>query len=87
MSNKKQTAVQWYIEERNILENALRTNEFGLSTYFQRKIQIEDQAKAMEREQIIDARQDGIDAVFKGYSISNEEYYNETFKTGQNESE
>jgi hypothetical protein len=38
----------------------------------------------MEKEQIIDARQDGIDAVFKGYSISNEDYYNETYG-GQDE--
>ena len=51
----KPTAVQWYIEERNILENGLRTNEFGLGTYFERKIQIEYQAKQMEKEQIIDA--------------------------------
>ena len=37
------------------------------------------EAKAMEKEQIIDARQDGVDVVFKGYSISNEEYYHETY--------
>jgi hypothetical protein len=36
-------------------------------------------AKALEKEQIINARQDGVDVVFKGYSISNEEYYNETY--------
>ena len=40
MSNKKQSSVEWYIEERNILENSLRTNEFGLGTYFERKTQI-----------------------------------------------
>jgi len=41
--------------------------------------EIYSQANAMEKEQIIDARQDGVDVVFKGYSISNEEYYNETY--------
>jgi hypothetical protein len=38
------------------------------------------QALKMEKEQIKEARQDGINSALKGYSISNEEYYNETFK-------
>jgi hypothetical protein len=38
-----------------------------------------DMYLAMEKEQILEARQDGVDVVFKGYSISNEEYYNETY--------
>jgi peptide deformylase len=33
-----------------------------------------------EKEQIIDARNDGIVSNIKGYCISNEEYYNETYK-------
>ena len=33
-----------------------------------------------EKEQIIRARQDGIDIVLKGYAISHEEYYKETYK-------
>jgi len=37
------------------------------------------EAKEMEKQQIIDARQDGVDVVFKGYSISNEEYYNKIY--------
>ena len=52
---KIQSSIEWYIEERNILENGLRTNEFGLGTYFERKIQIEYQAKQMEKEQIKEA--------------------------------
>ena len=33
-----------------------------------------------EKEQIIDARNDGIVSNIKGYCISNEEYYNQTYK-------
>lgn len=39
-----------------------------------------EQAKEMEKQQIIDSRQSGIDATINGKSISNIDYYNETFK-------
>lgn len=39
-----------------------------------------EEAKEMEKQQIIDARMDGINSALKGYAISNEQYYNETFK-------
>ena len=39
-----------------------------------------EKAKEMFEKQIIDARQSGIDAALKGRSISNLDYYNETFK-------
>jgi hypothetical protein len=42
------------------------------------------QAKEMEKEQIIDARQDGFNRCFrKGdrKEVANEQYYNETFKS------
>jgi hypothetical protein len=42
-------------------------------------LEIFEQAKAMEKEQIINARQSGIDATINGKSISNIDYYNETF--------
>lgn len=32
-----------------------------------------------EKEQIIDAHNNGIQSTLKGYSISNEEYYNQTY--------
>ena len=70
----KQTTVRWLV---SIL------NKDGFAPVLtDEEIQ---QALQMEREQIIDARQDGVDAVFKGYSISNKEYYNETYG-GQDES-
>jgi hypothetical protein len=65
----KQTAVEWLIAEiqRLPLEHRLEKQHL----YYH--------ALKMEKEQIIDARQDGVDVVFKGYSTSNEEYYNETY--------
>jgi hypothetical protein len=39
-----------------------------------------EQALEMFEKQIIDARQSGIDAALKGRSISNVDYFNETFK-------
>lgn len=39
-----------------------------------------EQAKKMEKEQIIEARKDGSDAVFTKNEDSNEQYYNETYK-------
>jgi lactam utilization protein B len=39
-----------------------------------------EQAKEMFEKQIIEARQSGIDATINGKSISNVDYFNETFK-------
>lgn len=43
--------------------------------------QIFEQAIAIEKKHIINARQSGIDATINGKSISNIDYYNETFKS------
>jgi hypothetical protein len=40
-----------------------------------------------EKEQIIDARNDGIVSNIKGYCISNEEYYNQKYNPVRDESE
>jgi Zn-dependent peptidase ImmA (M78 family) len=33
----------------------------------------------IEKEQIMEARNNGIESTLKGYTISNEEYYNQTY--------
>ena len=38
-----------------------------------------DQAKEMQKQQIIKARHDGFISAFKGRVLPNEEYYNETY--------
>jgi hypothetical protein len=68
----KETAVEWLHMKLDVYFELFPSE-------WQKLNQIIEEAKAMEKEQIIDARQDGVDVVFKGYSISNEEYYNETY--------
>lgn len=66
----KQTAVDWL--DRWFRDNPEATHEEGNKAL--------KQAKQMEKEQIIRARQDGIDIVLKGYAISHEEYYQENYE-------
>ena len=66
---KKETAVEWLIEE---LEQSIL-----ITSSVETKI---NQAKEIFEQQIIDARQSGINAAINGKSISNIDYYNETFK-------
>ena len=72
MSNKKQNSVDWLISciTEDQMVKAKSLNEW---------LEIFEQAKAMDKEQIINARQSGIDATINGKSISNIDYYNETF--------
>ena len=48
---KKQTAVEWYIEECRNLEYEYDTLGIGILKYIERKKEIETQAKQMEKEQ------------------------------------
>jgi hypothetical protein len=64
MSNKKQTAVEW-LEEQLIGKNGINV----LKDTF-------NQAKEMEKQQIIDACNSGL----SGIPRSSKQYYDETFK-------
>ena len=64
----KQTAVEWLIQELNQKIDFISMDKWDMI------IDIIQQAKAMEKEQIIDAFQAGDDRVMA------EQYYNETFK-------
>jgi hypothetical protein len=70
----KQTAVEWLAEQINGLDTAVSLN------YFKQKV---EQAKEMEKQQIIDAYRSG---VYDGgenvsqYNMNAEQYYTETFK-------
>ena len=63
------TAVEWLRQEllKRDMDNSIKD--------------LFEQAKEMEKEQMINARQSGIDATINGKSISNIDYYNETFKS------
>ena len=68
MKNKKQTAVEWLIEQ---IESEEYTKAFGC-TYI--SIVIQEQAKKLEREQIINAYDSGT------FYLEGELYYKETFE-------
>jgi hypothetical protein len=67
----KQTAVEWLIQELNQKIDFISMDKWDMI------IDIMQQAKEMEKEQIIDAFQAGDDRVMA------EQYYNETFKQDQ----
>jgi spore coat protein CotF len=65
-NNTKQTAVEWLIEQCPRIETIVAYN-------------ILEQAKAMEKQQIIDAHSDGQYPFFN--AEHSEQYYNQTYKT------
>ena len=69
----KQTAVEWLVDEL-ILEG------FNVPKVFY------DKAKAMEKEQIEDAHEIGYINGGNHKSVNGDKYYNETFKSKQDES-
>ena len=68
---KKQTAVEWLEKEFVKLEATIGV--------YSKMYEIIEQAKEMEKEQIIDA----VDAWITNGSLKGEQYYNETFKTNE----
>jgi len=73
---KKQTAVEWYIEQRDMLESV------SIEEYWERKNSINEQAKQMGKEQIKDAYKEGNHSEMRGGKVifeKMEQYYNETY--------
>ena len=65
----KQTAVEWLIEQWPILESQLPPR-------------LIEQAKAMEKEQIVEAYRTGVEEdVYERPLRTGKQYYNETFKS------
>ena len=70
----KQTAVEW------LADNIMPMIPFHTLEYRNNFIKFIDQAKEMEKEQIIDAYYQG-DADSDNIHVDAEQYYNETFKS------
>ena len=78
MSNNKQSSVEWYIIERHNIEIQSRLGKISSTQYDEQLIKIEEQAKAMHKEEIKDALIDGsMNSTLIEYRIP--QYYNETF--------
>lgn len=58
MSNNKQSSVEWYIIERHNIEIKSRLGEISPIEYDAKLIKIEEQAKAMHKEEIENAQMD-----------------------------
>jgi hypothetical protein len=67
----QQTAVEWL--EDNLIGNPFSEKDFS------HNVNVFKQAKAMEKEQIIEAYCDGFKQGSEGNRILSEEYYNETY--------
>ena len=77
------TAVEWQFEQLFNSFEKFNNGEYTFNDYLKRNLEIREQAKEMEKEQIIDAfYEDKYE--YRGYrqiTLSGEQYYNETFKS------
>ena len=73
----KQTAVEWLVDQ--LFKQGYFDGNKPLS--ITNLDHLQHQAKAMEREQIVDAWMDGVEGVL--HKIAAEKYYNETYKGGE----
>lgn len=76
----RQTAVEWYIEnvklkEIEYLDDKITTTQLDVIIN-----NLGEQAKEMEKEQIIDAISNANKSNNRNVSLNSEQYYNETFK-------
>jgi len=75
----KQTAVEWLVEQMNNIKSS-STNMNGKVQFLEKELyNLFDQAKQMEKEQIIGAWMDSAEHPFDCYAFA-EQYYKETFK-------
>ena len=74
----KQTAVEWYTEQEIKLTLDFLANKINQLEYGIKRVKLIEQAKEMEKEQIIEAYNTSFLLRDKPYSTA-EKYYNETF--------
>jgi hypothetical protein len=76
MSNKQQTAVEWFAQESWKLRVELEGGKISLGEYANKYYQLKEQAKEMEKEQIINAV-DGFPLANR--NLDGSEYYEKTY--------
>lgn len=74
---KKQTAVEWYENEINTLIEKYENKEISKSDFIVMKHNLFYPAKAMEKQQILDAHWDG--SIYWDSEKTEEEYYTKTY--------
>ena len=82
------TAVEWQFEQLFNSFEKFNNGEYTFNDYLKRNLEIREQAKEMEKEQIINAYNEGdnngADRIYYHSNRddkSSEQYYNETFKS------
>jgi hypothetical protein len=78
---EKQTAVEWLWNE---IDNLIPYQDINKAQQFNGLL---EQAKAMEKEHIINAYNDGADAMVAGKYKSMEDYYNELYQSRQDKTD
>lgn len=79
--NKNPTAIEWFAQRDTEIMIDFLENKLSQLALVAKKMEILQQAKQMEKEQIIKANRDGVDMVLeKKYFISGEKYYKQTFE-------
>jgi hypothetical protein len=76
MSNKQQTAVEWYNEQLNLYGDMAFNKEITLGEYHIKKQELIKQAKEIEKEQMLECYLKA-DVFPRKYEF--EQYYNETY--------
>jgi hypothetical protein len=80
-NNMKQAAVEWYGKQIGLLFQQFQTNKINITEFHYKRLELEEQAKEMEKEQIINAINFGDERGKITTYKSAEQYYKETFKS------
>ena len=75
----QQTAVEWLDNELWKIRLKLRGGEISIGLYSEQEVKLIEQAKQMEKEQIIKAVDSNFNYDNNGYPTLGEQYYNETY--------
>ena len=75
----RQTAVEWLFEQTIQLNSDMKYSVINWETYLSKRAELLEQAKEMEKQQVIDAYQTSHISM-----MTAEQYYNEKFKQKQN---
>jgi hypothetical protein len=86
MKVMKQTAVEWLSDNLWLLKEQMANKEITIGQYTISRVKLIEQAKAMEKEQMIDAWGNGwLNDYQSDEDVKNsaEQYYNKTFNTNE----
>ena len=80
----KQTAVEWYAEQSMLLELKRAKGNISITQMLNELSNILEQAKKMEKEQIIKAHTNGWNKGIQNEFITSQEYYKQTYESKTN---